>query len=157
MAGVPWLCAPCARKAGRPRREVPAAGEACARCGDFPSVSLQILAELRALRLAVDGAQREEPPAVAVPVDEAEQLLGCARTKVFELIREGLLESVKPGKQRLVTRRSIEQFLHGRPQRPAPAPTRPPTAFRPAAAGRPRRQETMGMAAARAIRALKLE
>jgi len=120
-------------------------------------VSLQILAELRALRLAVAGVQGEPLPPVAVPVEAAQRLLGCARTKVFEFIRKGLLESVKPGKKRLVTRRSIELFLHGRPQVPAPSPTKQFPLLRPAGVGRPSRQAATGMAAAKAIRALKLE
>lgn len=159
VAGVPWLCAPCARLAGRPRHEVPAAGEVCSRCGDHPSVAIQILLELRALR-ALAAAPSPEAPApapVAVPVEEAERLLGCARTKVFELVRKHLLESVKPGKQRLITRRSIDRLLLGE----GAGPARPPIPLKAAPRAAPRagagRGASAGRSAAQAIRALKLE
>lgn len=161
VACVPWLCARCARLAGRPRHEVPAAGEVCARCGDHPSVALQILLELRALRAlaSVPSPEAPAPAPVAVPIDEAERLLGCARTKVFELIRQHQLEAVKPGKQRLITRRSIDRLLLGEGARPAPPPmplkvkAAPRAGLRPAAG----RGVAKGRSAAQAIRALKLE
>ncbi len=94
---------------------------------------------------------------MAVPIDEAERLLGCARTKVFELIRQHQLESVKPGKQRLVTRRSIDRLLLGVGAKPAPAPLALKAA--PRASPRPGagRGVAKGRSAAQAIRALKLE
>lgn len=54
------------------------------------------------------------PPAAepeAVSVDEAGRLLGLGRTKVYELIRDGVLPTVKLGRRRLVRPSTARQVL----------------------------------------------
>lgn len=53
------------------------------------------------------------PPALDpefVSTTEASRLLSLGRTKTFELIATGELESVKAGKKRLIRLRSIREF-----------------------------------------------
>jgi excisionase family DNA binding protein len=47
---------------------------------------------------------------VFVTVAEASRLLSLGRTKLHELMRNGVLESVKADKKRLVRLRSIREF-----------------------------------------------
>lgn len=44
-------------------------------------------------------------------IREVLELLHCGRTKVFELLREGHLSSVRVGRRRLVVRSSVESLL----------------------------------------------
>lgn len=52
------------------------------------------------------------PGAVSVRPDDAFALLGVGRTKGWELLKMGALESVLVGKTRLVTMRSIRALVH---------------------------------------------
>lgn len=45
-----------------------------------------------------------------VSTTEAQRLMGLGRTKTFELIADGTVESIKIGKKRLVRLRSIRQL-----------------------------------------------
>jgi excisionase family DNA binding protein len=45
------------------------------------------------------------------PVNEAAAKLGVGRSKLYELISTGALESVKLGKSRLVPAEAIERFV----------------------------------------------
>ena len=51
--------------------------------------------------------------AVSVRIPQFCEMLSIGETKARELIREGKVESVKLGKTRLITVRSIEALVHG--------------------------------------------
>ena len=53
-----------------------------------------------------DSLQRE-----GFHIEEAAYLLGCGRTTVFRLMREGKLRVVKIGTRTIITRSEIARFL----------------------------------------------
>ena len=56
------------------------------------------------------------PPAdirVAMSVTDAAEALGVGRTKMYELLDSGALESIRIGARRLVTRRALLAFVAG--------------------------------------------
>lgn len=61
----------------------------------------------------------EAVPRLMYRLDECPQILGIGRTKVFEAIKSGQLETVMYGRRRLVTAAALEAFVRG--LRPAPA------------------------------------
>lgn len=74
-------------------------------------------AELRLASLALEqltaGSQavaRAEEGRLLFSVEEAGHLLGIGRTRMFALVREGLVESVKVGRSRRVPKAAIEEF-----------------------------------------------
>jgi len=52
------------------------------------------------------GVQRE-----GLRIEEAATMLGCGRTKVFDLIREGRLRVVKLGARTIVPRSEVARLL----------------------------------------------
>jgi excisionase family DNA binding protein len=57
---------------------------------------------------------QEELPAVdkrCLSVDETATAVGLGRTKIYELINEGKLKSVKVGRRRLVPAAAVDEFL----------------------------------------------
>lgn len=48
-----------------------------------------------------------------VSIQQARTLLGIGQTKTYELITEGLLETITIGSRRLVTLRSIDALVEG--------------------------------------------
>lgn len=56
-----------------------------------------------------DGEKYLQPRLVGVA--KAGQLLAIGRTKTYDLISEGLLETVSIGSRRLVTLRSIDRLI----------------------------------------------
>jgi excisionase family DNA binding protein len=48
---------------------------------------------------------------VLLRVEEAAELLGLGRTKTYELVLSGELESVKVGKARRIPRAALEEFV----------------------------------------------
>ena len=58
----------------------------------------------------VEKTSRPVPEPEFVSVNEASRLLSLGKTKTFELIASGALESAKAGKKRLVRLRSIREF-----------------------------------------------
>ncbi len=52
-----------------------------------------------------------EPISVRIPV--ASRLTGLSRSRIFELIQSGDLESVKLGKARLILFRSLKRLIEG--------------------------------------------
>lgn len=48
-------------------------------------------------------------------VEEAAALIGCGRTKIFELIREGRLRTVKLGSRTIVPRAEVLRLLDPTP------------------------------------------
>jgi excisionase family DNA binding protein len=44
-------------------------------------------------------------------VEQTGQRLGCRRTKVFALLREGAFPSVRIGRQRLVSATDVDEYL----------------------------------------------
>ncbi len=59
---------------------------------------------------AADPMERE-----GLRVEETAFVLGCGRTTVFKLIREGRLRVVKFGTRTVVPRSEIERLLNARP------------------------------------------
>lgn len=53
-------------------------------------------------------------PPLAVTVQTARRLSGLGRTKLFQLIGDGRLESVTVGRRRLVKYASLEALLQGK-------------------------------------------
>jgi excisionase family DNA binding protein len=47
----------------------------------------------------------------AVSVIEAARLIGVCRSRLYELLKDGDLKSIKLGKRRLVVRRSISELI----------------------------------------------
>lgn len=50
-------------------------------------------------------------PRAALSVEEAATALGIGRTYVFELIKDGTLETVKLGRRRLVPMKAVDALL----------------------------------------------
>ena len=48
---------------------------------------------------------------ISVTVKEAVRLTGIPRTTIYELIRDGALESFKVGRRRLITVESLQRFV----------------------------------------------
>lgn len=44
-------------------------------------------------------------------VEEAAGAIGCGRTSVFRLLREGKLRSIRVGSRRLIPREEIDRFI----------------------------------------------
>lgn len=47
----------------------------------------------------------------ALSVEEAADALGLGRTYIFQLIKEGALESIRAGRRRLVPVKAVDAFL----------------------------------------------
>ncbi|WP_157219341.1 helix-turn-helix domain-containing protein [Flavisphingomonas formosensis] len=56
-----------------------------------------------------DRAQSPEPVTVRIP--EAMRMLGLGRSKLYELIGDGQIATIKVGRSRLVVMRSIHDFV----------------------------------------------
>ena len=66
-----------------------------------------LLAEMTTFgRTTTDGLQT-----LLVTVEEAARLLGIGRTTMFELIARGDVKSVRLGRRRLISRKSLESFV----------------------------------------------
>ena len=52
----------------------------------------------------------------ALSMVEAARWAGLSRSKLFELVQEGVLPSVKVGKRRLIPKTALAEFLHRRMQ-----------------------------------------
>jgi excisionase family DNA binding protein len=50
-------------------------------------------------------------PALLVTVEEAASLLRLGRTRCYQLVMAGHIQSVKVGRRRLVVRASLEEFI----------------------------------------------
>ena len=46
-----------------------------------------------------------------IPVEEAASILSLGRSKVFELVAAGTLESLKVGRRRLIPRQALTDFV----------------------------------------------
>lgn len=80
-----------------------------------------ILAELAALRAEI-AALRGAPARATLTVPETATILGCAKTRVFELLSEGALaRGKKSGRKTMVTRDSIDAYLRQPSYTKAPA------------------------------------
>ena len=53
------------------------------------------------------------PRPLAVRVSDATRLTGIGKTKLFELIADGTLETTNVGRRRLILYRSLEQLIEG--------------------------------------------
>ena len=56
------------------------------------------------------GTQVAEPPSL-IAVEEAARLLGIGRSTTYELVRIGVLRSVKIGRRRLIPRGAINDAI----------------------------------------------
>jgi excisionase family DNA binding protein len=54
---------------------------------------------------------QRHPSACLLTIDEAAGALGIGRTKVYELVRDGLLEAVSIGRCRRVSIAALERFV----------------------------------------------
>ena len=66
-------------------------------------------------------SEPQEPPAPApegsfrlVTIPVAAQLLGVSRSKLYELLGEGALPTVRIGRSRRISIADLETFVHGR-------------------------------------------
>ena len=55
--------------------------------------------------------------AVWMKYEQAKQMLGCSKTKFFELIKAGLLKTSKVGSFYLVEVESLERYIADKPKR----------------------------------------
>lgn len=79
-----------------------------------------ILAELRALRAEITELRQGQRVRPSVTVEQAAELLGCQRSRVFELLAEGrLLRAKRVGRKAQITRASVEAYASAAPE-PAP-------------------------------------
>lgn len=79
------------------------------------------------MRTVVDASARFRPagdPGDLLTVLEVAAVMRCGRTRVFELIRDGELPSVKPGRARLVRRADVAAYLERELTRAATAADR---------------------------------
>lgn len=53
------------------------------------------------------------PRPLAVRVSDATHLTGIGKTKLFELIADGTLETTSIGRRRLILYRSLQQLIEG--------------------------------------------
>lgn len=53
-------------------------------------------------------------------IDDAMQIIGLGRTKLYALIADGTIKTVKIGRRRLVNAESLRQLANGQPE---PEPT----------------------------------
>jgi excisionase family DNA binding protein len=51
------------------------------------------------------------PERLAYSVDEAAEIIGVSRDHIYDLLRTGLLGSVKSGRRRLITKGQLEGYL----------------------------------------------
>ena len=88
-----------------------------------------IYEELRGLRESVNeihtkishAAPAQTARARAVSVEEAQTILGCGRSRVFELVRSGALRrGPKVGRTAMISAKSLEAFLERMDHEPSP-------------------------------------
>jgi excisionase family DNA binding protein len=56
-------------------------------------------------------SRREPPRPISTTVDDACRITGLGRTKIYELISDGTLKTVRLGRRRLVIFESLEALL----------------------------------------------
>ena len=110
-----------------------------AHAGSESELLRAIYEEVRGLRQDVRELQSKpsnEAPfqtARAVSIDAARALLGCGRSRIFELLRSGALRRApKMGKVAMVSAASLEALLEGLHREPVPKLKRKPPAQREA-------------------------
>jgi excisionase family DNA binding protein len=59
------------------------------------------------------GPDRTPAVPLLVTVEEAAELLRLGRTRMYELVMSGQVQSVKVGRRRLIPRKSLEEFVDG--------------------------------------------
>lgn len=106
-------------KAHRPMKRTPCV-RGCSRCWASPRAAeraaektiLRLLRQIDA-RLAKLEA-RVDTDRLAVPIEDAQRLLGCGRTQIYMLLRQGRLQRTpKIGRKVMVTMDSITRLLEG--------------------------------------------
>ena len=101
--------------------------------GAEPDLLREIYAELRKLREAVGDIQHRIANAApvqavrSISIDAAQALLGCGRSRIFELLRAGALcRAPKVGKVAMITLDNIEALQECFSREPAPKRKRQP-------------------------------
>ena len=61
--------------------------------------------------IAVDRRERDPGLSVLLTVEEAAELLRLGRTRTFELVMRGNIQSVKIGRRRLVVREGLDRYV----------------------------------------------
>jgi excisionase family DNA binding protein len=61
--------------------------------------------------VAVDRRKRNPGLSVLLTVEEAAELLRLGRTRTFELVMRGNIQSVKIGRRRLVVREGLDRYV----------------------------------------------
>jgi excisionase family DNA binding protein len=61
--------------------------------------------------VAVDRRKRNPGLSVLLTVEEAAELLRLGRTRTFELVMRGNIQSVKIGRRRLVLREGLDRYV----------------------------------------------
>ena len=69
------------------------------------------IAARQTLRLSLRHGDDQPAPLLSVRVGEASRMIGIGRTKLYELIKAGDVETVKIGRATLVTMRSLRRFV----------------------------------------------
>lgn len=100
------------------------------------SAAEELRAEVHALRAEVRELKADKPSALAVPVSVAAERLGCSRSRVFQLLRMGVLEKApKLGREIRIYTASVTSALtkpeptRGRKARTAKRLTPPPVSL----------------------------
>lgn len=95
--------------------------------------AIEILEEILAeLRRANSGAAPARPASESVSIDEAATSLGCSRTRVFELLRDGTLQRARRiGRHQMILASSVEAARREPSAKPVSTPRRRPARHAP--------------------------
>ena len=138
--GLPeMILSPTTADAAAPRDSLPSTHGAPSHAGAESELLRAIYEEVRGLRHEVRELQSKPSNAAplqaarAVSIDTARALLGCGRSRIFELLRSGTLRRApKMGKVAMVSAASLEALLEGLHREPVPKLKRKPPAQRDA-------------------------
>lgn len=79
----------------------------------FDAATIALLADAIATRLHLDGGLPAQNKPRLIAIKEACRQLGLGRTKVNQMIDEGVLQVQRIGRRKLVTQKSIQALLDG--------------------------------------------
>ncbi len=138
--GLPeMLLSPPTADVAAPKDSLPSTHGAPSHAGAESELLRAIYEEVRGLRHDVRELQSKPSNAAplqaarAVSIDTARALLGCGRSRIFELLRSGALRRApKMGKVAMVSAASLEALLEGLHREPVPKLKRKPPAQRDA-------------------------
>jgi hypothetical protein len=67
--------------------------------------------------MRTSGQHETEPPLIAVGPDEASQITGVSRTRIFQEIRDGALTARKAGKSTIIEIDELRRWVRSLPMR----------------------------------------